>query len=154
MSYFTDMKFNIAFGFVIWVLHKQFGFHRNTLYFWHTMHRLSMIYLWTCKLQYKGKLQNLLHIHLNTHHSDIHNKKLLKPVATHFNMLSNSMDRKRELLDTQPIIAVPGRTNIPSAHASRIQFKKITSTNCIKDMKLLVCWFYNILIIINWPLQK
>ena len=82
MPYFTDMKCTIAFGFVIWELHEQFGFRRNALYFWHTMHRLSMIYLWTWRLQYMGKLQNLLHIYLNTHHSDIHNKKLLKPVAT------------------------------------------------------------------------
>ena len=98
----------IVFGFVIWVLHKQFGFHGNALSFC-TQCTVNIPYMPTCKigveqlvcchfclfvccccccccyftmliwkawfnlnllrskLQYMGKLQNPLHIHLNTH---------------------------------------------------------------------------------------
>ena len=45
-----------------------------------------------CKLQYVRETQNTLHIHLNGYRSDIHNKRLVKPVAAHFNTPGHSTD--------------------------------------------------------------
>ena len=52
----------------------------------------NIIYFIECKVQYVGETQNPLHIHLNGHCNDIHNKRLKKPIAIHFNTLSHTTD--------------------------------------------------------------
>ena len=39
-----------------------------------------------------GETENLVHIRMNGHHSDIQTKKLEKPVAAHFNQPNHSAE--------------------------------------------------------------
>ena len=45
-----------------------------------------------CQKQYVGSTKNALHIRLNGHKYDIRHKKILKPVAKHFNKRGHSME--------------------------------------------------------------
>ena len=45
-----------------------------------------------CPKQYVGSTNNSVHIRLNSHRYDIRRKKILKPVAKHFNRCRHSME--------------------------------------------------------------
>ena len=45
-----------------------------------------------CSIQYVGETENALRIRLTGHRSDIHHRRLDRPVAKHFNLLDHSLD--------------------------------------------------------------
>ena len=57
----------------------------KTYYTWPSTKKCS-------KQQYLGETENVLHIHLNGHRSNIKTRKMENPVAAHFNLPEHSME--------------------------------------------------------------
>ena len=57
-----------------------------------TVNAVYVIECTRCNKQYVGETENVLHIRINGHQSDIKNRRLEKPVARHFNSEGHSLE--------------------------------------------------------------
>ena len=88
----------------------------------------NLVYLISCKrcgLQYVGETENLLHIRMNGHRSDIRTKRLEKPVAAHFSQPDHSA------VDLE----VRG---IEKIHRDNMQWRKQRESYWIFELKTLI----------------